>query len=320
MPVLNDHARQFLAANGWNDAACELITGDASTRIYFRLRRDRQTAVLMDASQLQATVRPFISIDKQLQNLGFSAPEIFARDEKNGLLLLEDFGDTTFARLLDDGSDLEKFLTLATDVLIALHKHPQAVPENLQVYSVELMLADLELFLEWGVPEISGSGKTEFRKVWRETLPAAHQTPPSLLLRDYHVANLMWLPARDGIRQAGLLDFQDAYCGPIAYDLVSLLEDARRDVPEASRQQLFARYLAQFPNLDREKFEISAAILAALRHTRILAIFERLSKRDGKPKYKQLHRARVERLLQKALQHPALDKVKRWFDQYDRQN
>ena len=259
---------------------------------------------------------PFVRIDGHLRQLGFSVPEIFARDEKNGLLLLEDFGDATFARLLDNGGDPEKLFTLATDVLIALHKYPQAVPENLRLYSPELMLADLELFLEWGVPDISDEGKAEFRKVWRETLPAAHQTPASLLLRDYHVANLMWLPARDGLQQAGLLDFQDAYQGPIAYDLVSLLEDARHDIPEALRQQLFTRYLAQFPNLDRDAFATSAAILAALRHTRILAIFERLSKRDGKPKYKELHSPRVERLLQEALRHPALSKVEHWFEKY----
>ena len=140
--------------------------------------------------------------------------------------------------------------------------------------------------------------------------------PASLLLRDYHAANLMLLPDRDGIRRAGLLDFQDAYQGPVTYDLVSLLEDARRDVPEDLRKKMITRYLAQFQSLDRGVFETSLAILAALRHTRVLAIFEKLSRHENRHEYKQLHLARVERLLQSALRHPMLAGVKRWFDEY----
>jgi hypothetical protein len=156
----------------------------------------------------------------------------------------------------------------------------------------------------------------EFRSAWREALPLAHQVPTSLLLRDYHAANLMLLAERLGVCQAGLLDFQDAYQGPIAYDLVSLLEDARRDVPEILREKMLARYLAHFPALDRNAFEISLAILAALRHTRVLAIFERLSRREKKHDYRNIHSARVERLLQRALRHPLLARVKSWMDRY----
>ena len=160
-------------------------------------------------------------------------------------------------------------------------------------------------------PELA---QEEFRAAWREVLPLAHRVPASLLLRDYHAANLMLLPDRDGIRQAGLLDFQDAYRGPVTYDLVSLLEDARRDVPEALREKMMARYLAQFPALDREAFETSLAILAAQRHTRVLAIFERLSRHEGKHDYRRLHSPRVERLLQSALRHPMLAGVKQWIE------
>jgi hypothetical protein len=146
----------------------------------------------------------------------------------------------------------------------------------------------------------------------------AHQAPTSLLLRDYHVANLMLLPEREGVRQAGLLDFQDAYQGPVTYDLISLLEDARRDVPEGLREKMAARYLAHFPIPNRNAFATSMVILAALRHTRVLAIFERLSRHEGKHDYKRLHSPRVERLLQRALTHPMLAKVKRWMDRYAR--
>jgi len=355
--IPDNNARTFLTAAGWGNAACEPIAGDASTRHYFRLRRERQSAVLMDASQNLDSVPPFVRINRHLQKIGFSVPVILARDVKRGFLLLEDFGDNTFARLLDAqcqqnqipgraGSplpaaskprnpgaqgtarptnslsslqkefDAEKLFTLATDVLIALHEQPRAIPRNLRAYHPEKMLADIELFLDWCTPKISEAGRAEFRTVWREVLPVAHQVPASLLLRDYHAANLMLLPGREGVRRAGLLDFQDAYQGPITYDLVSLLEDARRDVPDELREKMTARYLARFPALDRTAFETSMAILAALRHTRVLAIFERLSRHEHKHEYKRLHSPRVERLLQRALAHPMLAGVKRWMDCY----
>ena len=317
--MASDNTRKFLEAAGWGAAAREPLTGDASARKYVRLRKRDRTAILMDASQLPEIVAPFVRIDTHLRQLGFSAPEILARDEENCLLLLEDFGDTTFAQLLERGSEPEKLFTLATDVLIALHRHPQAVPEGLRAYSPEKMLEDIGLFLDWRTPGISETGRAGFRKAWREVLPLAHAVPASLLLRDYHAANLMLLPDRDGIRQTGLLDFQDAYQGPVTYDLVSLLEDARRDVPEDLRKEMTARYLARFASLGREAFEASLAILAALRHTRVLAIFEKLA-HEGKGDYKTLHSPRVELLLQTALRHPMLAGVKRWFDRYDRQN
>jgi hypothetical protein len=313
-PISNDKTRAFLDAANWNTAASEPLSGDASARKYFRLRKGKQSAVLMDASQVPETVAPFVRIAQHLQQLGFSAPAILARDDKNGLLLLEDFGDDVFSRLLDKQAEPEKLFTLATDVLIALHKHPQAVPSDLRAYHPEKMLEDIELFLEWH--PISETGKREFRTVWREILPVAHQVPTSLLLRDYHVANLMLLPERKGIRQAGLLDFQDAYQGPVTYDLVSLLEDARYDVPESLKEKMLARYLARLPKHERDSFETSMAILAALRHTRVLAIFERLSRHEKKHDYKKLHSPRVERLLHKALRHPTLAGVKRWMKRY----
>jgi hypothetical protein len=313
-PIFNDKTRAFLDAANWSVAAGEPLTGDASARKYFRLRKGKQSAVLMDASQAPETVAPFIRIAQHLQQLGFSAPAILARDDKNGLLLLEDFGDDIFSRLLDKQAEPEKLFTLATDVLIALHKHPRAIPTDLRAYHPEKMLEDIELFLEWH--PISETGKAEFRTVWREVLPVAHQVPTSLLLRDYHVANLMLLPERKGTRQTGLLDFQDAYQGPVTYDLVSLLEDARYDVPEGLKEKMLGRYLAQLPKHERKTFETSLAILAALRHTRVLAIFERLSRHEKKHDYKKLHSPRVERLLQRALRHPTLVGVKRWMERH----
>lgn len=317
--TLTDKIRAFLDSAGW-DTFAEPLTGDASPRKYFRLRKAGQSAILMDATRALASVAPFVRLDEHLLRLGFSAPAILARNEAKGLLLLEDFGDVTFARLLDNGAEPEKLFTLATDVLVALHQQPQAIPDGLRAYHPDKMLEDIELFLDWCTPGISEMGREEFTTAWSEVLPVAHRTPASLLLRDYHVANLMLLADRGGVQQAGLLDFQDAYQGPIAYDLVSLLEDARHDVPEELQEKMTARYLARFPALDRNVFRTSMAILAALRHTRVLAIFERLSRHEGRHEYRQLHSPRVERLLQKALLHPRLVAVKRWFDRYAPQN
>jgi hypothetical protein len=352
--------RAFTAAH-WQTAASEPLTGDASARKYFRLRAENQTAILMDASRVPDSVPPFLRIAAHLRQLGFSTPEILARDTENSLLLLEDFGDATFALLLEKNGCLSPSLpcnggegrgeeaqlfpanapspqpsprlggarepvsisgdalfTLATDVLIALHRQPQAVPENLRAYHPEKMLEDIELFVQWRTPQVTALEKEDFRAAWRTVLPLAQRVPESLLLRDYHVANLMLLPAREGIRQAGLLDFQDAYRGPVTYDLVSLLQDARRDVPEDLQKKLLARYLAAFPSLDRETFEVSLAILAAQRHTRVLGIFERLARHEGKLDYRRLHSPRVEKLLRQALQHPILADVKNWMDRHAR--
>jgi N-acetylmuramate 1-kinase len=368
--ILPQGAREFLDATSWKTASCQPLAGDASTRKYFRLRQGEQSAILMDASQNRESFAPFVRIDQHLRQLGFSVPAILALDEAKGFMVLEDFGETVFARLLERlpdsrygcgdpepcsrgresalisvpgkwrgltsaatrsvayEPDPEKLFTLATDVLIALHQHPKAIPEGLREYSPQRMLADMEVFLEGtgeppvqpgtDNPAISEKGAAEFRAAWSEVLPLAHRVPKSLLLRDYHVANLMLLPERSGIWQAGLLDFQDAYQGPMAYDLMSLLEDARRDVPEELKQKMLARYLAQFPALDRGAFATSTAILAAVRHTRVLGIFARLSRREGKHDYQRLHSPRVRRLLEKALAHPALAGVQAWFDRYAR--
>ena len=329
----------------WKTAACEPLTGDASARKYFRLRGEQQTAILMDASRLPDSVAPFIRLARHLREQGFSAPEILARDTTNGLLLLEDFGDLSFAQLIEQPAtakaifeahrppaaaqgalqlepppaavdSTEALFTLGTDVLIALHGKPQAAPENLRAYTPEKMLEDIELFVAWRTPQVSALEKEDFRAAWRAVLPLAHGVPATLLLRDYHVANLMLLPDRTGIRQAGLLDFQDAYRGPVTYDLISLLQDARRDVPAALQEKLLARYLAAFPKLDRAAFATSLAILAAQRHTRVLGIFERLARHEGKLDYRRLHSPRVERLLRQALGHPALAAVKNWMERH----
>ncbi len=303
----------FLKDTEWKDATREPVTGDASARKYFRLRKVNETAILMDASHARETVPSFVLIAGQLSKLGLSAPKIIASDVARGFLLLEDFGDATFSELLEKGFDAEELFTLGTDVLITLHKQPDAPPHDLRAYRPQKMLEDAELYL--AVHEISEKGAEEFRREWLEILPVAHQVPASLLLRDYHTANLMLLPGREGVGRAGLLDFQDAYQGPVTYDLVSLLEDARHDLPAGLKEKMISRYLGQFPELEVAQFTTSLAILSALRHMRVLAVFEKLD-RHGKPDYKKLHSPRVEHLLHETLRHPKLAGLKDWFTRY----
>ncbi|MFO1475695.1 MAG: phosphotransferase [Verrucomicrobiota bacterium] len=305
----------FLLPAAWRDAAIEPLTGDASARRYFRLRTAAGTAVLMDASRCRESLAPFLQVGEQLLKLHLSAPVVLARDEVQGYLLLEDFGDATFSALLDRGADPFSYLGLGVDLLTALHADPAPVPTGLRVYDVDRMLSDLELFLEWSTPGLEPGVHEEFRAAWRAVLPLAHRVPSSLLLRDYHAGNLMFLARRKGVRRVGLLDFQDAYAGPVTYDLVSLIEDARRPLPDDVRQKLIDRYLAQRPALDAETFADSLAAVAALRHTRVLAVFERLH-RQGRTEYRERHSAHVGQLLRRALARPELRPVRDWMQRY----
>jgi N-acetylmuramate 1-kinase len=181
-------------------------------------------------------------------------------------------------------------------------------------YDTERLLAEAALLVEWYMP-LAAEARDEYLGLWRAALPLAMVSSPTLVLRDYHVDNLMLLPDRPGIKGCGLLDFQDAVRGPSSYDLVSLLKDARRDVPDALRRAMTERYLAAFPGLDRRAFLRSAAILSAQRNCKIIGIFTRLWKRDGKPQYLS-HIPRVWRLLEQDLGHPALASIARWLDHH----
>jgi aminoglycoside/choline kinase family phosphotransferase len=309
----------FLDACGWGGFAAVPLTGDASFRRYYRLAGDGSSTVLMDAPPPQEEVGPYVVVAGLLRRLGFSAPEVLAEDHKEGFLLLEDFGDDTYTRLLDRGFDEPALYALAVDTLIALQRAVGAAgPPELPPYDTTRLLAEAALLADWYQPAVSGAplepGLREgYLALWRAVLPLAVVSPPTLVLRDYHVDNLMLLAERPGVQGCGLLDFQDAVSGPPSYDLVSLLEDARRDVPGALQQEMTERYCAAFPGLDRSAFLRSAAILAAQRNCKILGIFTRLWKRDGKPQY-LAHIPRIWRLLEQELRHPSLAPIARWLD------
>jgi len=309
----------FLNACGWGGLVPAPIAGDASFRRYYRLRSKGRQAVVMDAPPPHEDVRPYIAVSALLRALGFSAPEVLAEDSDGGFLLIEDFGDDTYTRLLNSGADERALYTLAVDTLIELQRAAERRGTlDLPPYDSERLLAEAALLVDWYVPAAYGSPlcdtlREEYLAAWRAVLPQAAVEGDTLVLRDYHVDNLMLLADRRGIRSCGLLDFQDAVCGPPSYDLVSLLEDARRDVPVELRRSLTEGYIAAFPRRDRPALLRSAAILAAQRNCKILGIFTRLWKRDGKPGY-LVHIPRIWRLLEEELSHPALAPIKQWLD------
>jgi hypothetical protein len=254
-----------------------------------------------------------------LRGFGLSAPRIYAEDQGHGFLLIEDFGDDVYTRVLAAGADEGALYALAIDTLIALHRAVAAgEPPGLPFYDEARLLSEAALLIDWYAPSVLGAtlsatAREAYLECWQKVLPLAALPATTMVLRDYHVDNLMLLPGRHGVAGCGLLDFQDAVRGPATYDLVSLLEDARRDVPAALGAAMTERYLAAFPGLDRSLFRRSGAILAAQRNCKILGIFTRLWRRDGKPAYLP-HIARVWRLIEDELRRePALRPVSDWL-------
>jgi N-acetylmuramate 1-kinase len=310
----------FLSGAGWGTALLEALPGDASARHYFRLSECGRRAMLMDAPPPEEVGR-FVRIARLLHGLGYSAPSILASDSENGFLLLEDLGDQTYTRAIAAGGDEASLYGLATDLLADLHdRFDPGSSQDVPPFSDEVMLEGVGRFVLWFLPAVTGEPVPDgivagYQAMWRRVLPLGRTVPPNLVLRDYHIDNLMLLDGRLGLAACGLLDFQDAMIGPIAYDLVSLLEDARRDVSEQVRRAMRVRYLARRPQVDPDAFETASALLGAQRHTRIIGGFCRLWLRDGKPSYLR-HLPRVWRLLERSLAHPALGEVEGWMNEY----
>ncbi|MDP6803724.1 MAG: phosphotransferase [Rhodospirillales bacterium] len=319
------HIQVFLVRAGWGKARRAPLAGDASFRRYERLEGAGARAVLMDAPPPHEDVAAFLAIARHLVALGFSAPRIYADDVGAGLVLLEDLGDDTFTRVLagPDGGVAEKSLyALAVDLLVDLHHRPAhlSIPAGLADYDSDALLEEAMLLIEWYLPVVRGARadadqKRAYEQVWREAFASVPDGPRTLVLRDFHVDNLIRIRDRRGISACGLVDFQDALAGHPAYDLMSLLEDARRDIASDLAAAMRERYARAFPDCDRADFDTAYAVLGAGRHAKVIGIFTRLSHRDAKPGY-LAHIPRVWRLLEGSLAHPALSAVKEWMDRH----
>lgn len=278
-------ARDFLAANKISQCSIKKVAGDASFRSYYRIFYGEKTQILMFAPPTHEDVKPFMKIDEFLVAHNFFAPKIIAADVNAGFLLLEDFGDNTYGRVL--AKDVTKELNLyekACDVLLNLHKLP--TPADLSEYNHALLFREVWLFVDWYLPLqkrfLTLAQKAEFKLHWFKLFDLVSKENQVLVLRDFHAENLMEIN-----RGVGLLDFQDAVIGSAAYDLVSLLEDARRDVDEKTRQKILEYYLEK-SGCDAKVFLRDYSILSLQRNVKILGIFSRLSKRDNKRYYLSL--------------------------------
>jgi aminoglycoside/choline kinase family phosphotransferase len=296
-------APAFLEAAAWGGSDIVPLAGDASFRRYFRVHKDGRSAVLMDAPPEHEDSRPFLQVAQHLSDIGFRAPRILAQDLERGLILLEDFGDARMKEVIEADPTAEyAFYAEAISLLAELHLSPAGA---LPPYDMAVYQREAGLFPLWYAPavglEVDGDS---YSAAWDAALAPIAADRSVTVLRDYHAENIMRLD--DGM--LGLLDFQDALAGHPAYDVVSLLQDARRDVSPDLEAAMIDLYRS------RQPFDDAAyALLGAQRNAKILGIFTRLWKRDGKPRYLRLQ-ARVWGYLERDLAHPALAPVKNWFD------
>jgi N-acetylmuramate 1-kinase len=337
--------RQFLDGAGFSEAGRQRMPGDASIRSYARLIRDDGVVILMNfprrpdgpalydgksysaAVHLAEDVKPFVAIASGLRERGFSAPAIHYADLDSGFLITEDFGSAGVVEG-DPPQPVAERYEAATDLLAMLHHEglPETLPLAPQLdypiptFDIEAMLVEIGLMLEWYLPDrgaqVSSEMRDGFMAMWRALLEKPLAANKTWVLRDYHSPNLIWLGERAGIQRVGIIDFQDAVLGPAAYDLVSLLQDARIDVPETLELALLTRYikvrLTSDQSFDPAIFAEHYAIMSAQRNTRLLGTFARLNRRDGKPQYLR-HQPRIWTYLTRSLAHPALSPVRQWY-------
>ncbi|MGD9864252.1 MAG: aminoglycoside phosphotransferase family protein [Pseudodonghicola sp.] len=301
----------FLARHGHAGQPLEPLVADASARRYFRL--PGKGLLLMEDRSDPVGFAAYLRLSRHLLALGLSVPRVHGADPSTGLALVEDFGNGTYAACLAGGQDEAELYRLAVSTLLHLHRDPRAAQVSQPGCDLETLLDEVDLFSHWFAPVAFGAGfetdafAAQFRALWREALAPVATRRDTLILRDFHIDNLMLLPDRDGVRRCGLLDFQDGVIGACEYDLVSLLQDARRDLAPGLEAKLLALYIDNAPQHlgSAEQIRARYALLGAQRHTRIAGVFLRLCQQDGKPRY--LHfLPRVLRQLDRALRDAAL--------------
>jgi N-acetylmuramate 1-kinase len=337
--------RRFLDAAGYTEAMRQRMAGDASTRSYARLLRGDRSVILMNspprpdtppvyhgksysaAVHLAEDVKPFVAIAGALREHGFSAPAIYHADLDAGFLITEDFGVAAFVEG-DPPRPITERYEAATDVLAVLHRKPlpdvlPLAPQlsyMLPTFDTEALLIEVGLMLDWYLPDrgadLDADKRCEFVEMWRYLLTKPAAAAKTWVLRDFHSPNLIWLGERQGLARVGIIDFQDAVRGPATCDVVSLLQDARIDVPEQLELALLTRYIkarrASDESFDTREFAELYALMSAQRNTRLLGLFARLNRRDGKPQYLR-HQPRIWTYLNRSLAHPALSRARQWY-------
>lgn len=341
--------RDFTQVSGLGAAMPAFLQGDASRRAYARLHREGQpTVVLMDSpkqpegppvrdgrsysqiAHLAEEVRPFVAIGDALRRAGLSAPEVIAHDLDRGFLILEDLGDLTYGAALEQGYSQAELYRAATDVLIEM-RHlppgralplPDATTYSLPRFDRAALEIEIDLLLDWYWPEMKGAPvpdqiRADFYRLWSPVLDRILAEPAGWFIRDYHSPNLMWLGGREGLARVGIIDYQDALAESYAYDLLSLLQDNRITVPAALEKELLNHYCREVarrePSFDDDHFRSIYAAFGAQRHTRIVGLWVRLLRRDGKPGYLK-HMARAWDYLARNLAHPELSTLRQWYD------
>lgn len=322
----------FLRQYGLGEFDIRPLDADASSRHYFRIttKPRNESFVLMNAPPEQHDLQAFTAIAEHLRVMGLSPPRIHAQDFQHGFLLLQDFGDDSFSRLLAQKTPAYILYEAAIDVLSHLHSHPTNATLDLPAYDSEALIKEAALFGQWYVPhvckvQLSSDLNQEYLQIWQDIILALPTDKSCLVLRDYHADNVMQIQGlqlgRDeAIAACGLLDFQDALLGSPAYDVMSILEDARVDISPELQNAMLKRYFANRNALaspiDKQAFHENYSVLAAIRHAKVLGIFVRLQYRDNKHQY-QNHLPRVHSLFKKHLhKNPALKPLQAWLTKH----
>lgn len=312
MSALPDPVVTFLARAAWGDAQATPLAGDASARRYWRLRRpDGSTAVLMQGPAEPDEVPAFLEVGRYLAAQGVAVPAVLAAAPAERLVLLEDLGPELLDQRLAREPALEAGAYAAAGRLLGKLAAVPA-PAFLPPYDRAFYLQEIAIFLDWSLPD---AAKQPLLAAWEEALAPLLAGPQRFVHRDFHAQNLFWLDDRPAAQRLGVIDFQGARAGHPAYDLVSLVEDARRDVAPAARLAALEAFSHARAELDAAALETAMAVLGAQRHTKILGLFDRLARRDGKPHYRAM-KPRVRAHLERCLAHPALARVRAWHDRF----
>lgn len=307
---------RFITECGWSDSTLTSLMPDASFRQYHRLHQQGRRAMLIDAPPDRENLEAFVSISVHLHELGIRCPEIYQYDLSRGFALIEDLGKLTFTHLLNRGVDETFLYSQAIRLLAELHNHPGACHLHIDHYDFDHFINEARLFTDWYLPATTGKRpnndvKEHYVKAWQEVYEQLPRMQDTLVLRDYHVDNLMQVE-----NQCAVLDYQDALIGSIAYDLISLLEDARRDISDDLRQNMIQLYWSLHKGVDRDDFLHHCIVWGAGRHAKVAGIFSRLWIRDNKPVYLK-HIPRVLRYLEQSMKKSELKPVQNWFSEQD---